>query len=201
MDKVFLCTDQQQINNKLSMVNSAISEFKPFYERYKALNLKVMVTEDLQEFLTTPKTFFLNVLTGGDCLNVGQLQLDPEKVYDLSPRPPGVDALVSDITNKITDYSIQRNYIGQIQYMAISDNRLDVSPGYIDELNQSFTYYAETEDQKNALIILNRVTEDMNTLRDLRKEPMYGENTFAEHLIGGFHGSPFKANLKNILGF
>ena len=91
MENNFLYIDQQEINNKVTPVQSAISEFKSFYERYKKLNLKELQSEDLQEFFKTPKTFFLNVLTGGESLSVGQLKLDPEKVYDLSPRPSGVD--------------------------------------------------------------------------------------------------------------
>lgn len=202
MDKVFLCIDQQEINNKVAPVKTAIAEFKPFYERYKALNLKEMVTTDLHEFIYTPKTFFLNVLTGGESLKIGQLQLDPEKVYDLSPRPVGVDELVSDITKKINDYSIQRNYLGQVQNMEIVKNELIVSTVYVSEIKQMFTYYAETEDQKTALNLLIRVSEDLTKLQTLRKQDIYGEGNFVENILRGGNGTlPYLPNLKTILAF
>ena len=202
MDKVFLYIDQQEINRSISPVTTAISEFQSFYERYKGLNIKELNSEDLQEFFKKPKTFFLNVLTGGANLSVGQLKLDPEKVYDLSPRPPGVDELVTDITMKITDYNIQRNYLGLLDHLTISNNELVVNPDYVKELTESFTYHTTTEDQNKALDLLIKVASDLTELKALLKRPIYGDGTFVENiLIGGYNDVPFSPNLKTILAF
>ena len=202
MENKFLYIDQQEINNKVTPVQSVISEFKSFYERYKKLNLKELQSENLQEFFKTPKTFFLNVLTGGESLSVGQLKLDPEKVYDLSPRPSGVDELVADITKKINDYHIQRSYLPYLEYISISDEDLIVNPDYKKELTEKFTYYTTTEDQNKALTILTRLSSDLNELKKLSKRPIYGDGNFVENILkGGDHNSPFSPNLKTVLAF
>ena len=201
MEKTFLYIDRQQINDKIAPAKTLISELKIFYERYKSLNLKELNTDDLDEFFKTPKTFFLNVLTGGESLSVGQLKLDTEKVYDLSPRPEGVDDLVNDITKKVNDYGIQRNYIGNLPYLSILNNELIVNPEYINEWTEMFTYYTTTEDQHNALILLTKIAKDLTELKALLKQPIYGDGTFVENILRGGFDTPFTPKLETILSF
>lgn len=132
-----------------------------------------ITTENFSEYIQNPKSFFVKVLSNGETLKIGQLELNPLKVYDLFPLPDGVDDLVNDIENMKFEFS---NYSYAIQHIVIQENELVVSNTYINEATTRNTFYAETPDQEKAIVILNRIAQDLTTLKALQKKQYRNPN-------------------------
>lgn len=172
-NKTLLYTDQNNIDANIQSITNAISVLNPYFNRYKDLGLIEMTTENFKEFVQNPKAFFVKTLSNGETLKIGQLELDPIKVYELFPLPDGVDNLVNDIENMKFEFS---NYSYAIQYIIIQENELVVNPNYVNEVTERNTFYAETPDQEKAIVILKRVAQDLTTLKALQKKSYRNPN-------------------------
>lgn len=172
-NKTLLYIDQNNINANIQSIENAISVLNPFFIRYNNLELPEMLTENFTEFIQTPKVYFVKILSAGETLKIGQLELDPVKVYDLFPLPDGVNELVNDIENMKFEFS---NYSFAIQHIVINESNLIVNPTYINSVTETNTFYAETPDQETAIVILNRVAQDLTTLKTLQKRSYLNPN-------------------------
>ncbi|WP_028123276.1 hypothetical protein [Epilithonimonas tenax] len=184
MAKVLLWKDEVTIYRNIESVKGTIAGLKTFFERYKGLGLSDMQTEDLKDFINNPKNFFVKILTNGESLKIGQLELNPQKVYDLFPLPDGVNDLVVDINNFTAEYSYSGSYSYNIQHIKIVENQLTVSNEYIDSQNEKMTYYTESEDQEKAVTLLKRIAKDVTSLKALQKGSFYNpQDWIKESLI------------------
>lgn len=173
MEKQLLYTDQSKINQSKTKITSAINAFKPFFEEYKQLNIGDLKTEDLKTFFIKPKEFFMMLLTKGENLKVGDLMLDPEKLYELLQKPEGVEDLVNNIEKTIRLDEFRLNHIGYIDHIIVSEGQMLINPEYIRELTDKYTFYTETSDQLKAFELVKRIAEDFSELKNLLKEPEY----------------------------
>lgn len=200
-NKTLLYTDEHNINANIQSIENAISVLNPYFNRYKDLGLTEMNTENFKEFIQNPKAFFVKTLSNGETLKIGQLELDPIKVYELFPLPDGVDDLVNDIENMKFEFS---NYSYAIQHIIIQENKLVVNPNYVNEVTERNTFYAETPDQESAIVILKRVAQDLTTLKALQKKSYRNPNQW---VLESFtephkdHKSNFTVNLEVIKNY
>ncbi|MEG2309770.1 hypothetical protein [Chryseobacterium sp.] len=200
-NKTLLYIDQNNINANIQSIENAISVLNPFFIRYNNLELPEMLTENFTEFIQTPKVYFVKILSAGETLKIGQLELDPVKVYDLFPLPDGVNELVNDIENMKFEFS---NYSYAIQHIIIQENKLVVNPNYVNEVTERNTFYVETPDQESAIVILKRVAQDLTTLKALQKKSYRNPNQW---VLESFtephkdHKSNFTVNLEVIKNY
>lgn len=175
--KTLLYKDQNNITANIQSIENAISVLNPYYERYKALGMPEITTQNFSEYIINPKAFFVKILSNGETLNLGSLELDPVKAYELFPLSDEVKTLVNDIENMKFEFS---NYSFAIKHIVINENNLTVNPAYINSITEQNTFFAETPDQETAIIILNRVAQDLTTLKNLQKKSYLNPNRWIE---------------------
>ncbi len=186
MEKTFLYIDQLAINKKLNSVKTTIQIISKYFVKYNEIaGLPPMITEDLVNFIKTPRSFFIKILTNGETLKIGSLDLDTTKVYDLlANKPIEVENLVKELDSLNSDYLTVNNYFGELKFIEIKNGNLEVSSDYVEELNNTFTYYTESEDQQEALTIMNEVAAKLSELKQLQKKGFYyNEGTWIDHLF------------------
>lgn len=198
MERQFLYTDQSSIDSNTNYVENAISIIYPYFERYKTLNLPELTSEDLEEFIKNPKSFFVKILSNGETLKIGQMALDPLKLYDLLPIPEEVKQLADDLISFSGENSFN-SY--PLQYVSVSENELIVDPKYIADTKIRFTYYTENDDQNKALELILRIAEDLNTLKAIGKKPYFYLKNLIEDCFKEKEGNIVFGNIKAIRKF
>lgn len=183
MEAPFLYKDTSRIANILNLVKEAIRDINPIFTAYNQLELKTIDGEELQILLTSPKTFFLNLLTNGETLKVGSLTLDPEKVYELSPRPDGVDSLVNIIENENRKDHFRLYHVAQIKNIDIVNNELVINEDYKKSVESENTYHADTPEKKRAYDLLIKITQDLSELRQSAVNIDNLPTDFLEHMV------------------
>lgn len=184
MTKQFLYKDEAGIRSNLDYVETVITAITPYFESYKALNLPVLTPQELEEFIKNPKAFFVKILSNGETLKIGQMELEPSKIYELFPVQEEIKTLVNDLESFQRQQNFS-NYIFPLRYISVSENQLIINPEYVEKITSDFTYYTQTEEQNQALELMKRITEDLNTLKGLGKKPFFYykrlmENCFKE---------------------
>ncbi|MBV6881839.1 hypothetical protein NG800_018290 [Epilithonimonas ginsengisoli] len=115
MERQFVYKNDYYINQAKDSITFTIQGFEPFISRCNSLSIiPALETTDLSDFFLTPKAFFVLKLTHGETLNVGDLKLSSEKVYDLLDRPEGLDRLVTDIEDLQKDKYFMGTYFGNL---------------------------------------------------------------------------------------
>ena len=184
MKKVFLYKDESNIFRRIESINGMIGSLNQLFDRYKTLGLADMKTEDFKEFIMNPKAFFIKILTNGETLKIGQLELDVQKVYELFPLPNGVNELVTDIIKFNTQTYFQTHYAFNIKNVEIIENELCICSKFKQLLEDTHTFYTETEDQNTALTLLKRIAKDLTALKALQKGNFYNpQDWIKESLI------------------
>lgn len=184
MKKVFLYKDESNIFRRIESINGMIGSLNQLFDRYKTLGLPDMKTEDFKEFIMNPKAFFIKILTNGETLKIGQLELDVQKVYELFPLPNGVNELVTDIIKFNTQTYFQTHYAFNIKNVEIIENELCICSKFKQLLEDTHTFYTETEDQNTALTLLKRIAKDLTALKALQKGNFYNpQDWIKESLI------------------
>lgn len=184
MEKILLRVDKESLDKDTQKVNDAIREFSPFYKRYKKLNVGDLKNEDLKTFLLSPKKYFLDLFTKGENLKIGELELSPDKVYELLNKPDGVDDLVNDLELKIKEPFIITYCIYQVENIEIQEGKMSVKKEYLEDLKEKHSIYADTENQLKALEILNRISDDFQALIGMQIKTFYGwENSWFEYFL------------------
>lgn len=184
MKKVFLHKDESNIFRQIESINGMIGSLNQLFDRYKTLGLPNMKTEDFKEFIMNPKAFFIKILTNGETLKIGQLELDVQKVYELFPLPNGVNELVTDIIKFNTQTYFQTHYAFNIKNVEIIENELCICSKFKQLLEDTHTFYTETEDQNTALTLLKRIAKDLTALKALQKGNFYNpQDWIKESLI------------------
>lgn len=173
MTKQFLYTDESGIRSNIEYVETAIRIINPLFEKYKTLGLQEIKAENLKEFLDSPKAFFVKILSQGESLKVGQMELEPAKIYELFPVPVEIKSLVDEIESFIRESNFMSSYAYPLQYIDVVENELIVLESYRTSITEKFTYYTETEEQNQALELLQKITADLNTLKGLGKKPFF----------------------------
>lgn len=212
MEKKLAYRHDIEINKEINRINSSISfYFQKFVDRYNGISiLPELQTSDLVDFIDNPKSFFVLKLTKGKTLNVGDLVLSSEKVYELLDRPSELDILVNDIEKLKTVDSYIMNYSDCINDIEIVQNKLKVKQSKVDAITEQYSVYVETENQFRALEIANDIVLKINELfkigdcSKLRYFDNYGDgyNAPLERLFAGSGHSTsrtYEIDLKSIV--
>lgn len=170
MEQVKIGQDTREYNRVISeLTDRAKKVYQPLIDQYHTLNISTLTTEDLDVFFNNPKSFFVTLLTKDEPLTLGGVKLQAEKVYEFMERPTGLDAFVEKLINyKIEDQnkSSNREFLGNLEYYEIVDNKLQITENYKDEIEDLTTYYAKTENQLNAY---NLITDIISKIEDFNK--------------------------------
>lgn len=183
MKKVFLYRDEANIFRQIETATGFKNSVQHFFTTYKELGLPEMKTEDIVDFITNPKVFFVKILTAGETLKIGQLELNPQKVYDLFPLPPGVNELVVDIQNYTAEHQFDLRHLHHLKNIAIVDNELCICSTFKQRIEDTHTYYTETEDQNNALTLLKKIAKDLTSLKALQKGNFYNPKDWIKECL------------------
>ena len=142
--------------------------FSPFIERCNSLSIiPPLETNSLSDFFLNPKSFFVLKLTKGETLNVGDLKLSSEKVYDLLDRPEELDKLVKDIEALQRDRDFIGRYFADLGKVEIKDEVLQYKQSWIETITEQYSYYIETENQFTAQTLANEIVIKINELMSI----------------------------------
>lgn len=170
MDPVKIGQDTREYNRVISeLTDRAKKVYQPLIDQYHTLNISTLTTEDLDVFFNNPKSFFVTLLTKDEPLTLGGVKLQAEKVYEFMERPTGLDAFVEKLINykiEAQNKSSNREFLGNLEYYEIVDNKLQITENYKDEIEDLTTYYAKTENQLNAY---NLITDIISKIEDFNK--------------------------------
>ncbi|WP_313600622.1 hypothetical protein [Epilithonimonas vandammei] len=169
MDKKLAYINQREINSALQAIEqSAKYHFQKLVDRYNSISiLPHLETNDFYDLMKTPKSFLVLKLTKGQTLNIGELQLSTEKVYDLLDRPAEVDELINDIEVLNTDYTFQKNHKENIDFFDLKDGQLVIKKSKVNEVTESYSRYIESENQFKALELASELLPKINELFSL----------------------------------
>lgn len=168
MERQFVYKNDYYIKQAKDSITFTIQGFEPFISRCNSLSIiPPLETIDLSDFFLTPKAFFVLKLTKGETLNVGDLKLSSEKVFELLDRPEGLDRLVSDIEALQKDKYFIGTYFGNLDKVEIADGILQVKQSWIDTITEKYSYYIETENQFTAQELANEIVIKINELMSI----------------------------------
>lgn len=170
MEQVKIGQDTREYNRIISELSDRAKKvYQPLIDQYHTLNISILTTVDLDVFFNSPKSFFVTLLTKDEPLTLGGVKLQAEKVYEFMERPTGLDAFVEKLINykiEAQNKSSNREFLGNLEYYEIVDNKLQITENYKDEIEDLTTYYAKTENQLNAY---NLITDIISKIEDFNK--------------------------------
>lgn len=202
MEKKFLYVNKQELNNVLSEVESALVGFKPFFDKAKEIGINSIKSENLDEFFRNPKSYFLQTLTKGQTLKVGDLELDSAKVYDLATRPDGLDELVTKIEGLKIDNIFVRHYFRHLPNLAVVENELIIDPKFIEDQTEIYTVYADTENRLKALALIKNISAELTVLKSIQKHsPGSGAEWFDKIFSESYSDATISPKLSCITNF
>ena len=168
MEKQFVWKNNHLINQAKDSITYTIMGFEPFITRCNSLSMiPALETSDLSDFFLTPKAFFVLKLTKGETLNVGDLKLSSEKVFELLDRPEGLDRLVIDIEGLQKDRNFMGTYFGNLDKVEIANGVLQVKQSWIETITEQYSYYITKENQFSALALANQIVPKINELMSM----------------------------------
>lgn len=111
-------------------------------EDFSRLNIGTIATqEEFRKLFNSPKAFLFKKISGDKLPKLNGVELDFEKVYEISVIPEGVAALVSKIETYRNDPSLPN----PLEIIEFSKNQICYSQQYIDKGRESCTIFAEDE--------------------------------------------------------
>lgn len=169
MDKLLAYKNTATINEWIGKIKDTANHFgQKFIDQYKTIpELPELETADIENLFMNPRSFFVLKLTKGEVLKVGDLTLSSEKVFDLLDRPVGLDDLVSSLEALKHDRYFSGTYAANLKYLDLVDSQLVVKQSRVDEITEMFSYYIESENQHNALALVNDILPKLNQLMAL----------------------------------
>ena len=173
MEPVKIGQDTREYNRVISELSDRAKKvYQPLIDQYHTLNISTLTTEDLDVFFNNPKSFFVTLLTKDEPLTLGGVKLQAEKVYEFMERPTGLDAFVEKLINYKIDapkIGFNSEYLGNLEYYEIIDNKLQITEVYKDEIVEMTNYYATTENQLKAFNLINEVINKLGEFNSIWK--------------------------------
>jgi hypothetical protein len=165
-EKILIEKNEGAINGELHQLQAKKEYFQNYVNKVIALSISVE-ENDLKPLFDNPKAFITDKLTAGESMNVGGLQLNKEKLFDLIEKPAGTNELIQEITKDLLDKSTREFHIWHVECFKIIENLVVVKPEHLDHINTRFSLFIENENQKQAYEKLQGITKLINEINQL----------------------------------
>lgn len=165
-EKILIEKNEGAINGEVNQLQAKKAYFQNYVNKVIALGISVE-ENDLKPLFDNPKAFITDKLTAGESMNVGGLQLNKEKLFDLIEKPAGTNELIQEITKDLLDKSTREFHIWNVECFKIIENLVVVTPEHLDHINTRFSLFIESENQKQAYEKLQAITKLINEINQL----------------------------------
>lgn len=165
-EKILIEKNEGAINGEVHQLQAKKEYFQNYVKKVIALGISVE-ENDLKPLFDNPKAFITDKLTAGESMNVGGLQLNKEKIFDLIEKPAGTNELIQDITKDLQDKSTREFHIWHVECFKIIENLVVVKPEHLEHINTRFSLFIENENQKQAYEKLQGITKLINEINQL----------------------------------
>ncbi|PQA92754.1 hypothetical protein SAMN05421796_11062 [Chryseobacterium piscicola] len=170
MDRILAYKNTESINNWVHRIKETANFAQPFIDKYKTVpTLPELETEDLNNLFMNPRQFFVLKLTEGEVLQIGKLKMSSEKVFDFLERPSGLDELVSSLEALKNDRNFIGVYAANLEYVDLENGVLIPRQTFLNEIDELYSYYIDTENQHSALELINQIKPNLQALVSLLK--------------------------------
>lgn len=154
-------------------INSELHQLQPkkkYFQNYvnKVIDMGISLEEnDLSLMFENPKAYITEKITAGENMQVGNLKLNKEKLFDLIEKPAGTTQLIESIEKDLQDKGAREFNIWHVECFKIIKNLVVVSPEHLDHINTRFSLFIENENQKQAFEKLQGITKLINEINQL----------------------------------
>lgn len=197
-EKILIEKNEGAINGEVRQLEAKKAYFQNYANKVIALGISVEGT-DLKPLFDNPKAFITEKLTNGESMNVGGMQLNKEKLFDLIEKPAGTNELIQDITKDLNDRATREFHIWHVECFKIVENSVVVKPEHLDHINNKFSLFIESENQKQAYEKLQGITKLINEINQLEGKKISMDTELDELMKKSDAG--FVANAKLIQFF
>lgn len=170
-EKILIEKNEGAINSEVHQLHAKKAYFQNYVNKVIALGISVE-ENDLKPIFDNPKAFITDKLTAGESMNVGGLQLNKEKLFDLIEKPAGTNELIQDITKDLMDRATREFHIWHVECFKIIENLVVVKPEHLDHINTRFSLFIENENQKQAFEKLQEITKLVNEINQLEGDKL-----------------------------
>lgn len=164
--KILIEKNEGAINGEMHQLQAKQEYFQNYVNKIIALGISVE-ENDLELMFENPKAYITDKITAGESMNVGGLQLNKEKLFDLIEKPAGTNELIQDITKDLSDKSTREFHIWSVKCFRISANSVSVNPAHLELINIRHSLFIKSENQKQAYEKLQGITKLINEINQL----------------------------------
>ncbi|WP_348824018.1 hypothetical protein [Flavobacterium aestuarii] len=196
--KILIEKNEGAINSELHQLQAKKEYFQNYVNKVIALGIS-LDENDLAGMFENPKAYITEKLTAGENMQVGNLKLNKEKLFDLIEKPAGTIELIQSIEKDLQDKGTREFHIWHVGCFKIIENLVVVTPEHLEHINTRFSLFIENENQKQAYEKLQGITKLINEINELDGQKI-SLNTELDDLIKKSDNG-FVVNAKAIQSF
>lgn len=166
-EKILIEKNEGAIAGELNQLQAK----KEYFQNYvnKVLELGLTVEEnDLNLMFENPKGYITDKLTAGENMQVGNLMLNKEKLFDLIEKPAGINTLIQSIEKDLMDRNIREYNIWNVKVFSVIENEVVITPAHLEAIDNRFSLFIENENQQQAYEKLQGIATLVNELNQLQ---------------------------------
>ena len=181
--KVLLRKNQGSIDSEIHQLNPQKNYFQNYINQVIALGFEVK-ENDLEPLFENPKAYITEKITAGENLQVGNLTLNKEKLFDLIEKPIGTNELIKSIESDKEKQTIREGTIWKLNQFSINENnKVIIKPSVLDWIENNNSIFIESENQQTGydkvVLLANLLTE----INAISKTKLGGSTELSELLI------------------
>lgn len=165
-EKILIEKNEGAINGEIQQLQAKKEYFQSYVNKVLALGIS-LEENDLALMFENPKAYITEKLTAGENMQVGNLKLNKEKLFDLIEKPAGTNAFIQSIEKDLQDKGTREFHIWNVGCFKIIENLVVVNPEHLDHINTRFSLFIESENQKTAFEKLQEITKLVNEINQL----------------------------------
>ncbi|MBF7091123.1 hypothetical protein IUY40_06185 [Flavobacterium sp. ALJ2] len=165
-EKILIEKNEGAINGELHQLQAKKEYFQNYVNKVVALGIS-LEENDLALMFENPKAYITEKLTAGENMQVGNLKLNKEKLFDLIEKPAGTTELIESVEKDLQDKGAREFNIWHVECFKIIKNLVVVNPEHLDHINTRFSLFIENENQKQAFEKLQGITKLINEINKL----------------------------------
>lgn len=165
-EKKLIYRNDPAINGEINQLETQKKYFQKLVDVLTENSIEVQ-KDTLQKLIENPKDFIVLALTKGENLQVGNLKLNNNKLFDLMEVPQAIKSLIEQIEKDSTDSRIREFTHWKVSYFSIVDNCVEISKEHKENIETRHSIFIQNENQLEAFNILENVAKELNKLPKL----------------------------------
>lgn len=166
-EKILIEKNEGAITGELNQLQAKKQYFQNYVNKVLALGLTVE-ENDLNLMFENPKAYITDKLTAGENMQVGNLKLNKEKLFDLIEKPAGTNTLIQSIEKDLMDRNIREYNIWSVKIFIVIENEVVITPAHLEAIDNRFSLFIDNENQQQAYEKLQGIASLVNELNQLQ---------------------------------